>query len=320
MIKHLPLATIRRDGGTQMRAEIDMLVVAEYAEAYREGADMPPLVAFHDGKDCWLGDGFHRVLGAEKAGLEKIACDLRPGSQRDAILFAAGANALHGLRRTNEDKRKAVEAVLILFDRERADKSNGEVARVCAVSELLVRTVRRELESASIISKVTIRKAYDTSNIGKSQQSSPLPGQGDLFDDEETSEAGDEPESIENEEPIPEESGPEPDDGPDDPEDDGGSDEAEDEPTDLGSSPPQPEPRPRPDRSDLIRRKFLSGLKDFDDYTRAVMAQAAHAGYGGFPAVLVTIAPQDRTFIAAQIELLIERLEEWLAYIREQAT
>ena len=45
-------------------------------------------------------------------GNEHIACDVRDGTLSDAILYAAGANKLHGLRRTNADKRRAVEMVL----------------------------------------------------------------------------------------------------------------------------------------------------------------------------------------------------------------
>lgn len=41
-----------------------------------------------------------------------IAVDVRPGSQRDAILYSLGANAAHGRRRTNADKRRAVQRML----------------------------------------------------------------------------------------------------------------------------------------------------------------------------------------------------------------
>jgi len=34
------------------------------------------------------------------------------GTQRDAILHSVGANATHGLRRSNQDKRKAVVTLL----------------------------------------------------------------------------------------------------------------------------------------------------------------------------------------------------------------
>jgi hypothetical protein len=45
-------------------------------------------------------------------GLAKISADVREGSRRDAILYAVGANASHGLKRTNRDKRNAVRVLL----------------------------------------------------------------------------------------------------------------------------------------------------------------------------------------------------------------
>ncbi len=57
----LALESIRIDGNTQSRVELDQAVVAEYAEAMAEGAQFPPLIVFFDGVHRWLGDGFHRL-------------------------------------------------------------------------------------------------------------------------------------------------------------------------------------------------------------------------------------------------------------------
>jgi hypothetical protein len=81
--------------------------------------------------------------GAKKAGLVTITADVRQGTRRDAVLFSVGANASHGLRRTNEDKRRAV--TVLLTDSEWAVWSNMEIARRCAVGEALVRTLRGEI-------------------------------------------------------------------------------------------------------------------------------------------------------------------------------
>ena len=103
---------IRIDGGTQPRCQIDEVLVAEYAEAYADGAEFPPAVVFLDGVDHWLADGFHRVHGARRAGLDQVRVDLRTGTLRDAVLYSVGANAAHGQRRTNADKRKAMLTLL----------------------------------------------------------------------------------------------------------------------------------------------------------------------------------------------------------------
>jgi len=138
---------IRIDGGTQPRCQIDEALVAEYAEAYADGAEFPPVVVFLDGVDHWLADGFHRVHGAHRAGLDQVRVDLRAGTLRDAVLYSVGANAAHGQRRTNPDKRKAV--LTLLEDEEWSGWSNVEIANRCGVGHTLVNTIRGSLDFAS---------------------------------------------------------------------------------------------------------------------------------------------------------------------------
>lgn len=139
----LPLDKIRIDGGTQMRADLNEDVVADYAQIVRDGGDFPPVVVFYDGSKHWLADGFHRYFAYQRAGAVEIPAEIRKGSKRDAILFSVGANAAHGLRRTNADKRRSVET--LLKDKEWAAWSDREVARIAKVSAPLVATVREAL-------------------------------------------------------------------------------------------------------------------------------------------------------------------------------
>lgn len=134
------LASIRVDGGTQPRSAIDQGVVAEYAEALKAGEKFPPVTVFHDGAEHWLGDGFHRFHAHRHAGLDSIAVEIRTGTQRDAVLFSVGANAAHGLRRSNEDKRKAI--LVLLKDPEWTKWSDREIARRCNVHHETVASVR----------------------------------------------------------------------------------------------------------------------------------------------------------------------------------
>jgi hypothetical protein len=138
----LPLADVRLDGGTQSRAELNADAIAEYAEKYADGLAMPPVVVFYDGKSYWLADGFHRCNGAKQAGKEAIVAEVHQGSQRDAILYSVGANARHGLRRTNADKRRAVE--MLLRDAEWGSWSDQVVAVTCVVSRSFVQKLRPE--------------------------------------------------------------------------------------------------------------------------------------------------------------------------------
>ena len=141
--KSIALDKIRIDGGTQPRAEINHLVVDDYAEAMRGGKEFPPVTLFFDGTDNWLADGFHRYHARRRAGLPDIAAKIEKGTQRDAILFSVGANAAHGLRRTNADKRRAVG--VLLADKEWVKRSDRWIAEKCAVNHETVGRAREQL-------------------------------------------------------------------------------------------------------------------------------------------------------------------------------
>jgi hypothetical protein len=188
----LDLDLIRIDGGTQSRVELNQETVAEYAEAYRNGAEFPPVTVFFDGTDRWLADGYHRYFGAKSAGLTQIYENVIPGTKRDAVLFSLKANATHGLKRTNADKRKSV--MTLLEDTEWSRWSDREIARQCGVGNKFVGDVRESIcvrntdastTRASIIGNSedapTVRtverngKTYEqnTENIGKSAAQAP---------------------------------------------------------------------------------------------------------------------------------------------------
>ena len=136
----LSISQIRLDGGTQSRAALNEQALADYAEAMREGAEFPNVVVFHDGSIYWLADGFHRVRAAELAGLAFVVAEVRQGSRRDAVLYSVGANTSHGLRRTNDDKRRAVR--VLLDDAEWSAWSDREIARRAGVSDRFVSSLR----------------------------------------------------------------------------------------------------------------------------------------------------------------------------------
>lgn len=73
-----------------------------------------------------------------------MAATVYPGGKREALLHALGANETHGHRRTDADRRHAVE--LLIADPEWRAWSDREIARQCHVSHMLVNRVRRELE------------------------------------------------------------------------------------------------------------------------------------------------------------------------------
>jgi hypothetical protein len=158
-IDYVPLESVRINGGTQSRVELNQAVIAEYAETIRLGTDLPPVVMFFDGANFWLADGFHRYHAHRQAGAMEIAAHIHTGAQRDAILYSVGANAAHGLRRTNDDKRRAV--MTILADKEWATWSDNAIAKACHVSNHLVSDVRASLTLNSP-SEATDARTYTT--------------------------------------------------------------------------------------------------------------------------------------------------------------
>ncbi|MGC4052957.1 MAG: ParB N-terminal domain-containing protein [Paludibaculum sp.] len=137
----LRLDQIRRDGGTQPRAYTDYETVAEYSEAMKRGDKFPPCGILFDGTTHWLWDGFHRCEAAEHAELEEIECIVEPGTQQEAQWRSYGANGKHGLRRSNADKRRAVEAAL----RMRRELADRVIAEHCGVDHKTVGTVRAQI-------------------------------------------------------------------------------------------------------------------------------------------------------------------------------
>lgn len=142
--RHVSLDALRMDGGTQARAQMTEDAVAEYAEAFEAGHAFPPIAVVDDGTTLWLADGFHRVEAARSLGQDRILANVTPGTMVDAVLIAAGSNAAHGVRRTNADKKRAVAMVLGLPGYQ--DKSDREIARLCAVTHPFVAACRRPVE------------------------------------------------------------------------------------------------------------------------------------------------------------------------------
>jgi len=123
---NIGLDKIRIDGGTQSRVKIDENVVAQYADEMLNGDEFPPVVLFHDGVDYWLADGFHRYFANKRINSPGISAEVKEGVVRDAILHGIKANNKHGLRPSNEDKRKGV--ITMLKD------IGGKMVSVCSLS------------------------------------------------------------------------------------------------------------------------------------------------------------------------------------------
>lgn len=147
----LELKQINRSGGTQIRAAYDRATIDRYKELYQSGSTLPAVVVFYDGTDYWLADGFHRLQAKMEAWVitdeRAIDCDVRSGTQRNAIEYALSANADHGLPRSGEDIRRAI--FRCLDDDEWSQLSNTKIAKLCGCSESMIRKVKGEREQPS---------------------------------------------------------------------------------------------------------------------------------------------------------------------------
>ena len=139
MTKKLKLSEIVTDAGTQVRAGLNEATVADYAEALADGAKFPAVIVFHDGSRYVAADGFHRIHAASRTGATQIECDIRKGTKSDALRFALGCNAHHGLRRTNADKRHAVAMAVKEFPK----VSDVAISEMCLVGRDLVSEIRK---------------------------------------------------------------------------------------------------------------------------------------------------------------------------------
>ena len=159
-IKTLNLNEIRIDGGTQPRIAIDKKTVAEYAELLAFGTEFPPVVVFFDGTNNWLADGFHRYFSNKQTKRDCLQAEIHKGTQRDAVLYSVGANATHGMRRSNHDKQKAV--LTLLKDEEWFKWSDSEIAKRCGVSPSTVGAQRSSLSSLESENPSSKPRTYKT--------------------------------------------------------------------------------------------------------------------------------------------------------------
>lgn len=148
-MEHIELNRIRRDGDTQCRAGgTDAKTVQNYAERMRAGDQFPSITVYDDGSVYWLADGFHRVEAAVLAGYTTIPAEVRPGTQRDAMIFGAAANAQHGRPLTARDRQKIV--IRLLRDEEVKKWSDRAIARHVGCSAVTVGKYRSLVQNEHV--------------------------------------------------------------------------------------------------------------------------------------------------------------------------
>lgn len=172
----LELRLIVIDAGTQARSALDEDVMAEYTTVIKD-SEVNPFDALPDDQlpqvfrdptgRCVLADGFTRYGAHKKAKAPTMRVAIREGTQRDALIFSLGANQSHGQRRTNKDKIRAVR--IAVNDPEISTLSNMEIARICGVSESMIREARPAIKAPAARKVARDGKivTMDTAAIGK---------------------------------------------------------------------------------------------------------------------------------------------------------
>lgn len=147
LTESIALDLLQLDGGTQTRVKLNQEGVEDYAKVMKERgvAALPPVTVYRDeAGHCWLADGFHRVAAAQRIEQTEIQAEIHFGSRLDALKYSLQANWMHGVRRTNADKRRSVE--IVLAEETLREQSDNVLAELCGVSNHLVTGVRRKLE------------------------------------------------------------------------------------------------------------------------------------------------------------------------------
>lgn len=138
---------VEATSATQIRKKLLPEVIDAYCEDIKNGDKFPPIDVFREKGSARyiLADGFHRLIAHIHAEVEEIECDVHEGGMREALEFAFGANSAHGLRRTNADKRHAVE--MALKDPYFGKLPRQEIADMCRVTK---RTVQRIANQSAV--------------------------------------------------------------------------------------------------------------------------------------------------------------------------
>lgn len=175
-MKELNISDIRIDGGTQIRKELNLDKVNEYAQQMDDGVEFPPITVFFDGSSTWLAEGFHRLSSERQRGSTTIKANVINGTIEDATLFALGSNK-HGLNMSAEDYRRSIE--IMLQHPKWGEWSNAQIAKHIGVSAMTVGRVKKERNPDKPAKKTTYTDKHgnestmDTSKIGKKPKDEP---------------------------------------------------------------------------------------------------------------------------------------------------
>lgn len=142
VLEEVLIADLICDERTQVRAAENEQAIESYAEALKNGAQLPAPIAFRDddGK-LWVSEGHHTIKAHRLRGVDRITTRVRRGSAKDARMHAYTSNLTHGVQLTAADKRKVIEG--LIKDTDWSDRKIADHVRFWSKEK--VRGVRLEL-------------------------------------------------------------------------------------------------------------------------------------------------------------------------------
>lgn len=132
--KMLSIADIIIDPAFQIRVENSEETIQEYLEQLQAKVFLPSIDVFQIDKAYYLADGYHRLKAAILGKQKYLPCEVHVGTREECLMFAVGANNKHGLKRSREDKRNAIQKL----DEAIPGMSSRAVAEACKVSHTFV--------------------------------------------------------------------------------------------------------------------------------------------------------------------------------------
>jgi hypothetical protein len=159
-IKTLLIKDLTLDTRFQARSRMDLQVIRDYEAVISEGRIMPPIKVVRIQDVLYVVDGFHRLHAYRNQGRDRIEAEVKESTAQDALILAITANQAHGLRRSNQDKIKAVE--MALEDIELACQSDRQLAKLCGVRPPFVAGVRSHSKKSKPVSKFTRKTLAQT--------------------------------------------------------------------------------------------------------------------------------------------------------------
>lgn len=169
-----PIEEIAADPRLQARFAADDVAIADYRAAYERGEDLPPLDVFDVAGVLYLVDGFHRGRALLAAGHTFAKYRIvGSGTFDEAVWYATKVNATNGIRRTPEDKRKAVR--MALENPIGAEQSSRVIADHIGVSHTFVSEIRAkwEAERASTGNDASSTPTSAPKRVGKDGKARP---------------------------------------------------------------------------------------------------------------------------------------------------